>query len=469
MMKIPPDTTKIEEGEYHQHLRAYTTYLSIKALQKVGAPTQIDAIRDPNQQGPLKVTLAIELGTMILSVLGKNLGGKAIAEARERYIEKQTYNRCWYIVKKRELDVLQRKITDIRYEGDRLEGNLLGRKIAERVECANATAETIKCIFRGGFLRYKKKPLSKKRFREEKSEEADNWSDWLEFKELSRSFEEVTTAFDKLAAALKYCRAEVTEQKGFEADFKAQLKRIGILDKEARLRFDLFRYDDIRAFPATKLLHNWDNEWWNVFTSSVNNEINKDIRKNSHLQLMLRDAFLIQEARVLSEKNNTNYRGELYSVIGISKEISPLKWREESRFKVSEKSDEYDQDKQNNAVRTALVTLRKEDKEARAWLSEEGGIFHPYNFYDKDINPVRFTRMRKAFRQYPMEQASNELYWCLSEFNQALFFPALVSGYSVDTWNAWKHAAISGNISFWCRKTNLEYDLDDNNPRCSAT
>ena len=77
--------------------------------------------------------------------------------------------------------------------------------------------------------------------------------------------------------------------------------------------------------------------------------------------------------------------------------------------------------------------------------------------------------MRKAFRQYPMEQASNELYWCLSEFNQALFFPALVSGYSVDTWNAWKHAAISGNISFWCRKTNLEYDLDDNNPRCSAT
>ena len=143
------------------------------------------------------MTLAIELGTMILSVLGKNLGGKAIAEARERYIEKQTYNRCWYIVKKRELDVLQRKITDIRYEGDRLEGNLLGRKIAERVECANATAETIKCIFRGGFLRYKKKPLSKKRFREEKSEEADNWSDWLEFKELSRSFEEVTTAFDK--------------------------------------------------------------------------------------------------------------------------------------------------------------------------------------------------------------------------------------------------------------------------------
>jgi len=454
---------------HHEHLRGFTLPLVISTLKQVGPPLAIAKVPDERKRGPLLVTLATELASIIVGLLYDSLTRGMGREEVENFLmirggkefqdSLQHYQR-----------VLRTK-ADLRSAIEQLESRALRLGAAEIVDKKPVRGSFAKCV-EGGYIQW----------HEEISYVAETIHAWrAEYKQLSTKFQKISDEVNVIEVYLAKQRNAIFSFKDFHDGLQCYLKSRG-LQGELPKKGIFVNFDSqhpLMQDGAAAIWQRTDARGWRAFEKCIN----ESVRNTAHrgpVRLMLREALLVKAAHLLIDtKQPNNISRSLPSVdeawIHVLRKpsIMPdlIKRKSETPdypnsencnvpndleaklfiFPGSIDWSPYAMGLTNDNMRNWRRVLRREDADAIKWIKENSGVFHPCNWYElidnMPLNEVR--RLSNLNKQYPLERAINELYWCLCKDSDQTFSPLASVSYSIVKWYDWVSIAEAGDPPYW--------------------
>lgn len=443
----------------------YTLPLVIEALKKFDPPAALLKVTDVGQQGPLLVTLAVELSQVLVSLLYCSLtrsggsreimdfyeicGGEKYQLLRRQYVhalsEKESaYNEILELVKK-----------VIRFGAGKLVQRRPGKKGSKR-------------IWADGFIEWMSdSPCGSQLVAQYQTD----------YEGLRKKYKSLLGKVNILSNEIKCQKITIEASEGFLRKLSSFKKGRGLPKTlEPSIKVDFLRCDSSDLEGVSDILKKTDRHWWGLFEKFVCKKIN-NLRERGTARLMLRDPLLCETATMMVKYCAINLSEAWIELlkspsqmpvclrVQVEKRIENIEERKWSRL--SQKSIEMSQfsfpgnfkwpsytgrskSLNDDDLAKWLQILRKNDSNTLGWLMDNGGGFHPltWNLYTE--NPVE--SVVEFSKQYPAEQAINELYWCLTRGQQNDFKPIISASLSLTEWNHWCQKAENGFTPYWRRQ-----------------
>ena len=427
------------------------------------------------------VTLATELACVIAYLLYSNLIKGWSGHELENYLE--ILGGTKFQEKKRKLKNLVKKRDDIVMLANTQESRLVRQGSVEIIHNSGIKG-AIERIDGGYLLRTKRQFFA---------EEADK--KWAEYKDLFHQYKKALLIINKLSACLECDRATFFEGPDFDRGFREHLEKREMVKKvkkvkkknkdmpielshigttgggivavplpietpranlecdnpigrekwyyKKRITVDFDANNDILKGGASYMLSQTDAKWWRHFVTRITKEI--DTTANSGpLRIMLRDLGIAELVNKHPDKRVITKNDVLIDNLNNLESSGGLEWpncKARGKDKIT-----------ITALRQAQTTVRKEDREAKIWMNQKGGNFHPCNFYLMGSEAKSGDeKVMQKYKEYPQEQAANELYWCLCRDSDVTFTPVLSNKYPESKWNDWVVNAEAGKSNYWNR------------------
>jgi hypothetical protein len=380
----------------------------IAALTKVGVPNALLTVTDERQQGPLLVTLALEVAAVAVSLLHENLAWSVGAEELERHYKVHGGN-AYLDAFTKERD-LHRSIEDLIAKAQKIENRILRLHMGDLTNRSPKKSPKSKCL-NGGYISWKIPLCSEAR--------------------------ELKKHYDKLVRALLSSRARYKKTADRLRSFRKEI--LGDAPALARtIKFDFDSSNPIMHESAVGILQRTERKWWRLFENAFQNEHHASVIRGL-LGLILRDPAIQKATHIIRKHGVENARIDF---IRRSKDYSTLQWPHDLNCIGILSSGNF---------RKRRHLLRKDDEDASAWIKRHAGPYHPCNLYGIDRCERPSVKQRHLINTYPAGRAINELYWCLCENTSENMKPLLSLRYSAEDWQKWQTSAVLGSPKYFRR------------------
>jgi hypothetical protein len=423
-------------------LHGYSLPIVISILEEIGPPLEIAKVENEEQRGPLMVTLAMELSCVLIQLLFSQRCSKAIAYELGDFLEIRGGDR--FKSKNRRLEELIMKRESLICWANCIESILVGSLFVDNVVNPKADGCVTERVG-GDYLRWKNCAS----VAELKEVEEDARKNWIEYKAVVTSYKSVTRMIDDISERLISDRKALLESHDFNPAFIEHLKNRGI-DKEAamanpakkRIAIDFDIKHSVLDTGASAILAKTDRAWWRQFVNKSTKKINATGKKGFAM-IMLRDSKLAEAAKEVCTNDKNIMEEDAW--IKVLREPDTT-WNWPSYLGRQNRLN-------GNAIRRKLCDLGKADEIRHKWIHDKGGAIHPCYSFWRNRSAADFLPKSSidTLKKYPIEQATNELYWCLCHNSSESFRPFSSLSYPKGRWNTWLETANRGNPKFWVR------------------
>ena len=268
--------------------------------------------------------------------------------------------------------------------------------------------------------------------------QAESWR--IEYEQMAKKYLAASNDSAAVTARLQTLRTKLLAAPDFLGNFEAHITRRGYerggtgesLDsREIAVNFDSKHF--LLKDGAAAILMRTDRRWWNAFRQAIKSKVNQ-LRKGA-IRIMLRDVMLY---RFVEDSKFTRSVAWIDLLNEPSSFPTNLRW-----VPYKGRGSRINEDD----IRFWRLKLRKEDQDARKWLSRHGGVCHPCNW----LLPANDSLMQVR-NEYPPERAKNEMYWCLCDGSEETFAPLSSRTYPLEKWRAWVDGITDGTLpKYWER------------------